>query len=257
MVRLLSGLALAGLALAAILFLPTIALRVVAVVVALIATSEYLNIIGTPRPYAGAAITLVTVSTWQLAVPGRPEPYLALAITALLFAAVDVLFRKQSISDVVTREFAALYIGLPLGLLVAIHTRAGREAVLLLIGTIVVSDSMQYYTGRLLGRRPLAPAISPKKTIEGAIGGVVFGTAFMVIVGRMLFPSVTTPVLLAFGAAIVVLGIAGDLFESKLKRTAGVKDSSALIPGHGGILDRIDALLFAIPAFFVFVDGFL
>src|SRR5690606_25279131 len=99
-----------------------------------------------------------------------------------------------------------------------------------------------------------APAISPKKTIEGALGGAVFGTAFMAVGGAWLFPSLASPwAWSGVGLAIVALGICGDLFESRLKRTAGVKDSSALIPGHGGILDRIDALLFATPAFYMFV----
>jgi phosphatidate cytidylyltransferase len=126
---------------------------------------------------------------------------------------------------------------------------AGWQATLLLLGTVVVSDSAQYYTGRAFGRRPLAPAISPKKTIEGALGGVVFGTLFMTLAGAAVLPSGPAGRAL-LGAAIVVLGIIGDLFESRLKRAAGMKDSSHLIPGHGGVLDRIDALLFAIPAFY-------
>jgi phosphatidate cytidylyltransferase len=117
----------------------------------------------------------------------------------------------------------------------------------------VISDTGQYYTGRALGRRPLAPSISPKKTVEGAIGGVVFGMAAMAIGGRLVFPAENVPVLLFVGAAVVGFGIAGDLFESLLKRSAGVKDSSGLIPGHGGILDRIDSWLFAAPVFYVFI----
>ncbi|HZV92969.1 MAG TPA: phosphatidate cytidylyltransferase, partial [Caldimonas sp.] len=118
---------------------------------------------------------------------------------------------------------------------------------------IVVSDSAQYYTGRMLGRRKLAPAISPKKTIEGAIGGMIFGTAATIIVGRLVFVATPPGLLALLGATIVALGIVGDLFESLLKRSAGVKDSSALIPGHGGVLDRIDSWLFAAPAYYVFV----
>ena len=121
---------------------------------------------------------------------------------------------------------------------------------MLLVAVVIVSDSLQYYTGRLLGRRPLAPRVSPKKTIEGAIGGVIFGILFMAVAGRFVLPVLGIPALALLGAVVVVLGILGDLFESRLKREAGVKDSSALIPGHGGVLDRIDALLFAIPAFY-------
>ena len=116
--------------------------------------------------------------------------------------------------------------------------------------TVIVSDTAQYYTGRLLGRRLLAPAISPKKTIEGAVGGFVFGALFFTASAHGgCLASVGRPC--RAGHRVVALGIAGDLFESMLKRSAGVKDSSALIPGHGGILDRIDALLFAAPFFYI------
>jgi phosphatidate cytidylyltransferase len=149
--------------------------------------------------------------------------------------------------------FAIVYIGLPLGAIAAIHRTSGRGALLLLMITIIVSDSAQYYTGRAFGRAPLAPAISPKKTREGAIGGVVFGAATMVLGGRMVFPEAHPAAITAAAFAVVALGIIGDLFESLLKRSAGIKDSSALIPGHGGMLDRIDSWLFAGPAYYAFV----
>ena len=151
--------------------------------------------------------------------------------------------------------FAPIYIGLPLGALAAIRVdmRAGRRRVLLLLASIVVSDSAQYYTGRAFGRRPLAPAISPKKTVEGAIGGMVFGTAGDGGRRALRVHGADSWMLALLGAAISLLGIVGDLFESLLKRSAGVKDSSNLIPGHGGVLDRIDSWLFAAPVYYMFV----
>ncbi len=89
--------------------------------------------------------------------------------------------------------------------------------------------------------------------MEGAIGGFVGGAACFAIVGRWWLPAVPVTMRVLLGLALVALGIAGDLFESRLKRGAGLKDSSTLIPGHGGVLDRIDALLFAAPVFYVFV----
>jgi phosphatidate cytidylyltransferase len=171
------------------------------------------------------------------------------------------------LNDAAATMMAPIYLGLPLGALAAVrgyagamasHDRfpgdpdAGRVVLLLLLAVIVVSDSAQYYTGRAFGRRPLSPAISPKKTVEGAIGGVVFGTLAMTLGGFYVFDS---PIwlLALLGAVIVMLGIVGDLFESLLKRSAGVKDSSNLIPGHGGVLDRIDSWLFAAPVYYVFV----
>jgi CDP-diglyceride synthetase len=149
--------------------------------------------------------------------------------------------------------FALIYIGVPLGALVSIHVFGGRGAVVLLVATIVVSDSAQYYTGRAFGRHPLAPRLSPKKTIEGAVGGFIVAPLFLYFAGPYLIP-VTTPLTIApLGLVLVTCGIAGDLFESMIKRAADLKDSSALIPGHGGILDRIDALIFATPPFYLFV----
>jgi phosphatidate cytidylyltransferase len=147
--------------------------------------------------------------------------------------------------------FPALYIGLPLSAMIGVRLMAGPPGLFLLMLTVIVSDSMQYYTGRLFGRRPLAPLISPKKTIEGAIGGFVFGTALFAVLGAWWLPAVPTPLRVVLGLTLVALGIAGDLFESMLKRSANVKDSSALIPGHGGVLDRIDALLFAAPVYYI------
>ncbi len=117
--------------------------------------------------------------------------------------------------------------------------------------TVIVSDSMQYYSGRLFGRTPLAPLVSPKKTVEGAIGGFIFGTALFAWLGAWWLPAIPVAFRIMLGVTIVALGIAGDLFESMLKRSANVKDSSTLIPGHGGILDRIDALLFAAPVYYI------
>ena len=148
---------------------------------------------------------------------------------------------------------APVYIGLPLGALVAIHQVAGREGVLTLIATVAASDTCQYYTGRTFGRRPLAPTISPKKTIEGAIGGFVLAPLALVALAHWWLPALHPVAVWVAGLGIVVAGIAGDLFESSFKRAAGVKDSGALIPGHGGVLDRIDALLFCAPLFYLLV----
>jgi len=249
-VRLLSGLALAAAALAAILFLPPAALLIVACGVAYLTSVEYQRIVNASAglPVAAALVCYVVGSR------AFDEATFGVLLLVIGYAAAgSVLLRNDALERASTTAFGLVYIAVPLGTLVLIHRLGGREAVLLLMATIVVSDTAQYYTGRMFGRRPLAPAISPKKTIEGAVGGLVVGTAFVVLAGRLVFPFVGRPWLTALGAALVILGIAGDLFESRLKRTAGVKDSSALIPGHGGILDRIDALLLAIPTFYVFL----
>ena len=177
------------------------------------------------------------------------------ALVALGALTLDALARRPRRARRVAAAalFPALYLGLPIGAMVAIRETRGREALFLLMLTVIVSDTAQYYTGRAFGRRPLAPAISPKKTVEGAVGGFVFG-ALRAGGRRRLVAAGGAGARCASAARrwrSSRSGIAGDLFESMLKRSAGVKDSSALIPGHGGVLDRIDALLFAAPVYYV------
>ena len=248
MVRLASGIALIAVTLAAIFFLPIVGLRVLACVVAALGAYEYLEIVESPI----RAVVLAVALCWVCSGVSIPPAQLLLMM-ALLWVAVEVLAADHPVAQVTAGVFAAVYVGMPLGMLVAIQALQGWSATLLLLGAIVVSDSSQYYAGRMFGRRPLAPSISPKKTVEGAVGGVVLATAFMVLAGAKMLPFVGYGPLFVLGLLVVGLGICGDLFESRLKRTAGVKDSSSLIPGHGGVLDRIDALLFAVPPFYLFV----
>ena len=256
MTRVLSGAALAAAALAAILFLPYTALRIVASLVALLAAREYLDILHQDRRPPGTLVVLalVAVVCWRFSAPGFVD-VLWLLLAALAWLAIEVLFRGLTVDRASARFLAPWYIGMPFGMLVAIHAVGGRMATLLLITTVIVSDTAQYYSGRAFGRRPLAPAISPKKTIEGAVGGLVAASLYMMLAGRFVFPLARPVSLLLVGVAIVALGISGDLFESRLKRVAGVKDSSSLIPGHGGVLDRVDALLFATPAYYLYLQA--
>jgi phosphatidate cytidylyltransferase len=146
-----------------------------------------------------------------------------------------------------------LYVALPLGAIAAVRDGWGPGAVFALLFTVMASDVAQYYGGRLLGRRLLAPIISPKKTVEGALSGLVAGTIVLPMLGRFWLVGQPIWSLALVGATLVALGITGDLLESVLKRSAGVKDASALIPGHGGMLDRIDSLLFAGPVYYVYL----
>jgi phosphatidate cytidylyltransferase len=150
-------------------------------------------------------------------------------------------------------SLAPMYIGLPLGALIWIQVTSGPRVVTWLLAVIAASDSAQYYTGRAFGRRKLAPAVSPAKTVEGAIGGAVVAGVVGAALGSWWLPAVAPVVLALVAVALAAFGMAGDLFESLLKRSAGVKDSSSLIPGHGGVLDRIDSYLFAAPAYYLFL----
>jgi phosphatidate cytidylyltransferase len=139
--------------------------------------------------------------------------------------------------------------------MVVIRRDFGPWALIVLLMTTIVSDTAQYYGGRAMGRRPLAPRISPKKTIEGAIFGLAAGSLVLPFAGPAMFPGVPWWLLWPVGVAMVGLGMVGDLFESLLKRSVHAKDSSGLIPGHGGILDRIDSLLFASPFYYGFLQA--
>jgi phosphatidate cytidylyltransferase len=253
MTRVISGVVLAAAALAAILFLPFPALRVIVCVVAGLAADEYVRITSPARGLCRWVVVAVVVYTcWWAAVPA-PLSIVLLAIIVIAWLSFEVLRQARTFEQAAIDLVAPIYVGAPLGMLVALQNLTGPKGTLLLMATIVVSDTAQYYTGRAFGRRPLAPTISPKKTVEGAIGGVLIATAFMAIAMTFLFPATPVVVRVLLGLVVVFLGITGDLFESRLKRLAGMKDSSHLIPGHGGVLDRIDALLFAIPVFYLMV----
>ena len=133
----------------------------------------------------------------------------------------------------------------------------GRDWLLLAIFTTFATDTGAYVTGRLFGRRALAPRLSPSKTVEGAVGGLFAGAVAAVALSRLLDLGQTASVMLALGGAAAVAGQLGDLAESLIKRSAGVKDMSSLLPGHGGVLDRLDSLLFVVPLVYLAVRGWL
>lgn len=158
---------------------------------------------------------------------------------------------RESLAETAVMLFPLLYLSVPVATIVLIRTELGAATLIALIATQVASDTAQYYTGRALGRAPLAPAVSPKKTREGALGGLVAAAIVLPAFGAWAVPEVSPALLAAFGALLAVVGIFGDLFESLIKRSVDVKDASGLIPGHGGMLDRIDALIFTTPVFYL------
>ena len=286
MSRIVSGFVLAAVFFAIVWFSNATVLLVVAVAVGLLALHEYMELM---RQLGAAIPRIPTVAALIAVVAVVPFPYapavavIGLAVVGIAVGAMlmtpaglksgppeispappdmesrpgDVAAGARNFSPAVVGAtaggFALIYLGIPLGALVGVHIFGGRGAVILLVATIAISDTAQYYSGRAFGRRPLARRLSPKKTREGAVGGFVIAPVFLYFAGPYFVP-VATPLMIApLGLVLVTCGIAGDLFESMIKRAADIKDSSALIPGHGGVLDRVDALLFATPPFYLFV----
>ena len=257
MKRVLSALTLLPVVVAVILFLPPAATVALASVAALLALHEYAGLAAAfgARVFRGVAAAGVA-ATVAGAAYGAAAPVLLAALLAVGAASLSAGRGDRVLGDAAASAFPLLYIGLPLGAVAAVSTSAGPAAVLLLLGSIVASDTAQYYGGRWLGRTPLAAAVSPGKTVEGALFGLAAGAGVMAAAGFFAHAALSCrPALGALlGLVVAGLGIAGDLFESQLKRGAGVKDASTLIPGHGGMLDRIDSLLFAGPGFYLMLQ---
>jgi phosphatidate cytidylyltransferase len=253
-IRLLSAVALLPLVIVTIWISPagTFVLALVVVALAFVEYAGLVEALGAdiPRLLSGvAALTACTALAWQ-------SVGLEVVLLAGVVAAASVPVARGRVDGGVLRDvavtlFPALYLGLPIGALASVRSIAGPGALLLVVLTLVVSDSMQYYGGRLFGRRALAPAISPKKTQEGAIAGSIAAAVVTPLLGHFWLPQAAPWLLVALGLLVSGMGIVGDLFESALKRGAGIKDSSNLIPGHGGMLDRIDGLLFAGPVYYL------
>lgn len=254
MTRVLSGAVLVALAVGVVWFAPPSLFFGVGILIGVLSVNELVDLarasrLQVSRSAAGFATAIVIGSS---SVAGALEISLMTALIAVGASSLGAWRGgPDALASVSATLFPPLYVGLPIASLIGIRLLSGPRGLFLLMLTVIVSDTSQYYTGRAFGRRPLAPIVSPKKTVEGAIGGAIIGTALFAIVGMWWLPQVPALFRVMLGLTIVVLGITGDLFESMLKRSAGVKDSSSLIPGHGGVLDRIDALLFAAPVYYI------
>ena len=148
-----------------------------------------------------------------------------------------------------------LYVGLLLSTLVLVRDADdGRAWVFLGILATFATDTGAYVVGRAIGRHKLAPSISPSKTREGAVGGWLAGAAAVFALNAALDTDVSTAEVAPLAVLLPIAAQAGDLFESWMKRRMGIKDSSQLLPGHGGLLDRLDSILFVMPLLYVFLQ---
>jgi phosphatidate cytidylyltransferase len=178
----------------------------------------------------------------------------------LLFIVFSLLylFRIDTIEtaarDVALALLAFLYIPFLLMHLVLLRlTPYGIEWLFVIMLIVMTNDSAAYYTGCAFGKNRLYPLVSPKKSIEGAAGGLVGSLVGTMLAKFTFFPQLTVTDAVVTALVVGVTGQAGDLFESLLKRSFGVKDSGSIIPGHGGVLDRLDSILFAAPITYYYV----
>ncbi|HKS67994.1 MAG TPA: phosphatidate cytidylyltransferase [Candidatus Acidoferrales bacterium] len=175
-----------------------------------------------------------------------------LILSAFLFGAVAIgLATRWPLQDVLPAisisSAGLLFVALPFSYLVRINEidRFGRGLILFTLALVWAGDTLAYFVGKFAGRTPMAPALSPKKTWEGAVANVAGSLIVAWIAARWMDVGTTTLLLIALAANVA--GQMGDLIESSYKRGANVKDSGTIVPGHGGVLDRIDSLILAAP----------
>lgn len=203
--------------------------------------------------YRRLGVALAILVTASFLVPGGPVPALA-AACALTLSVPLVRGRVPEGEPAAVTILALTYVAWLLGhALVLQALRDGGGLVVFLVGVTWAGETAAYAIGSTLGRHKIAPRISPRKTAEGSVAQVVGSSVAAVALAAWLVPSWTLAQTLGAGVLLGVLGQVGDLAESVIKRSVGAKDASALIPGHGGVLDRLDGLLFNTPALVYYV----
>jgi phosphatidate cytidylyltransferase len=187
---------------------------------------------------------------------GALMPLVPLVALLLLGFALSRGADFESVSAAAATLLGAVYLGGLGGALAGLRILEpqgeGAWRLILLLFIIFGSDSLAFFVGHAIGRRRLAPKISPGKSIEGAVAGLVGGALGALAVRELGLPDLPLLHTLILGVSVAALGIVGDLDESLLKRWAGVKDSGTLFPGHGGMLDRLDSLLFGAPVLYYY-----
>lgn len=204
-----------------------------------------------PSPAAMTAGVLILSASAYF---GGMKAFGLAVMPVVLLILLGGVFRYPSTTpgDVAAGVAGTLYIGLFVYFYLIRTVDGGFVWTLTLLAGNWAGDTAAYFVGKKLGNKKLAPRLSPGKTVEGALGGLsgsVLGAAMV----YLFYPSASLIMFVLLGLLVGVSGILGDLFESSLKRTAGLKDTGYIIPGHGGVLDRFDSMLFAAPAAYYFV----
>ena len=200
-------------------------------------------------PWLGLGLAPVIVGTVHWG--GMAYVPLIVAVDLILVAGLTLpLFKTdtQAPHFVAKQVLGLVYIPLLLSFLVLLRFGvSGSQWIFWLLCIVAAGDIGAFYTGTYLGRHKLCPWVSPKKTIEGSFGGLAANVAVALMSKMLLLPTLAALPCIVLALVIGITGQMGDLFASEFKRSAGIKDSGTLLPGHGGFLDRLDALLFASP----------
>ncbi|HEY8234207.1 MAG TPA: phosphatidate cytidylyltransferase [Vicinamibacteria bacterium] len=209
------------------------------------------------RPMRLVGALLAAALFLDVVAPGwLPVPFAPIGALLLLGVALARGAEHESVSAAAATLLGAVYLGALGGTIAALRILPSPERggwrLVLLLGILVFADSFAFFVGHALGRRRLAPRVSPGKSVEGALGGLVGGVVGAFAVRQLGLPELAPLHTAGLGVAVAAMGIVGDLDESLLKRWAGVKDSGTLFPGHGGMLDRIDSLLFGAPVLYYY-----
>lgn len=246
--RVLTALVLIPLVLVLVVWAPRWLFSAIVTLVAVATLREYLALAAQsglgPLTWFSYAATAVLVFWAPLA-----ESPALLVLMALALAARPVRSLEKALPGAASSVMGVLYVGLPLAMLSDLRRLYdGPRWVIYVLALTWVSDTAAYFGGRAFGRHKLAPRISPGKTWEGAVASLAVSLAFGMAYLAWMRPEMGLAWSGSISAAVNIAGQAGDLVESAVKRGAGAKDSGSMLPGHGGLLDRIDALLFAVPA---------
>ncbi|MFH1217930.1 MAG: phosphatidate cytidylyltransferase [Pseudomonadota bacterium] len=228
-------------------------------VICLIAAYEFYTICLRNEEYSLRPLLLLLVFPPVLAGWFQNAEIVFAAYTgSLLLLACLTVFMASRLSSpfdfLLKSVFGATYVGLfPALIILLMATPDGAKWLLYLTTITAASDTGAYFTGKSLGKHKLCPSISPGKTVEGFIGGMFCGTIFSFLVALVLFDRVDIFRFISAAMVLTAIGVLGDLVESLLKRSMGVKDSGSILPGHGGILDRADSLLLTAPVLYYLV----
>lgn len=243
--RALSAVVLLGIALAGV-FSGPLAFELLVAVAGAVLAWEWTRLVGAGRfGRSGVAVGAAVLLCGVLAAVGRPGEALATAFAGAVLVYVFARLRGRTTPDWIA--LGPVYIGVPIVCLVWLRGAddSGLLAILWLFASVWATDTGAYFAGRLIGGPKLAPRFSPNKTWAGLFGAMASSALVGWIAGRLVPDGPSAGALAACGAVLAVVAQFGDLLESAIKRRFGAKDSSALIPGHGGLFDRVDGLLTA------------